>query len=618
MDPRVFISYCFEDKVRADELCEALESQGFRVWIAPRDVPSEMDWEQGAKRGMQESGAVLFLHTKRSNTSPAVRRDLEAARATDIGIVDLRMDGSLSVGALERLIEGARRIEAREGDLGEVLIELCGALRRQFASHLLISASKPKPAPAAEPTEPRKPPEPAFRMGNRARPLPESERGIGPKAVAEGAEPAGAGSSLLITVGTVLVFATVAVVAAGSLWKDWDFGAVWETAKSAFVEPDAEPLEVRVVPTGDQDGSHVPDPPVSPPAPITGKDIDAFLEGGEHALQLRQFDLARSSFERVLAVRPEHGRARLGRGLALFADGAYDEAFEDLSHATRFAPEDARSYAARALIHLHMGRAESALTDARQAVKIAPGSAMALAARGAVLLVKGRMDRAIRDSEMALDLDPKSALAWTTLARAHLNMGEYEDARRCVDRAVRAAPDDPVPTALRADIARREGRFDDAIRDAEAAMLLDHGSAVGTVARARIHLARGERVRAKRLALEATRIDDAEPDGWWLRALLAMDTDVDDGLELAGRAVGADPLDPEARVVVALGRLRKDRFDQALAAADRALAIDPYLADARLVKARALRALGRLDEARAEESLARRFGTRFLDPDLVR
>ncbi len=42
----VFISYAIADKLTADAACAALEAEGIRCWIAPRDVLPGMDYAE--------------------------------------------------------------------------------------------------------------------------------------------------------------------------------------------------------------------------------------------------------------------------------------------------------------------------------------------------------------------------------------------------------------------------------------------------------------------------------------------------------------------------------------------------------------------------------------------
>ena len=42
----VFISYSKNDKATADAVCHALEADGIRCWVAPRDVSPGLSWKQ--------------------------------------------------------------------------------------------------------------------------------------------------------------------------------------------------------------------------------------------------------------------------------------------------------------------------------------------------------------------------------------------------------------------------------------------------------------------------------------------------------------------------------------------------------------------------------------------
>src|SRR4051794_16155621 len=62
-----FISYCSRDKPTADAVCTALEGQGIRCWIAPRDVTPSINFSQSIKDAIQSSRLLVLVLSSAAN-----------------------------------------------------------------------------------------------------------------------------------------------------------------------------------------------------------------------------------------------------------------------------------------------------------------------------------------------------------------------------------------------------------------------------------------------------------------------------------------------------------------------------------------------------------------------
>ena len=65
----LFFSYSTKDAEAALSLVEAVESQGSKCWIAPRDIPTSKSWAGAIIEGLNESRVFLILLTENSNQS---------------------------------------------------------------------------------------------------------------------------------------------------------------------------------------------------------------------------------------------------------------------------------------------------------------------------------------------------------------------------------------------------------------------------------------------------------------------------------------------------------------------------------------------------------------------
>ena len=77
----VFISYAVEDRAVADTVCQALEGQGIKCWIAPRDIPLGAEYEEAIVDAIGASPLLVLILSANSNQSPYVRREIQNACA---------------------------------------------------------------------------------------------------------------------------------------------------------------------------------------------------------------------------------------------------------------------------------------------------------------------------------------------------------------------------------------------------------------------------------------------------------------------------------------------------------------------------------------------------------
>ena len=75
----VFISHSSINKTTADAICHALEQNGIRCWIAPRDVPVGSQYGEEIIKGIEGCQVFLLVFSDEINYSPAVQNELERA-----------------------------------------------------------------------------------------------------------------------------------------------------------------------------------------------------------------------------------------------------------------------------------------------------------------------------------------------------------------------------------------------------------------------------------------------------------------------------------------------------------------------------------------------------------
>jgi hypothetical protein len=126
----VFISYSSKDKPVADRVCHALEAQGERCWIAPRDIPYGADWQEAIMSALAEASAMVLVFTGNTNESAHVRREVSAALEAGAIVIPLRTEEATPQGALRYNLINLHWMDAISPPLEAHIADLIATLKR--------------------------------------------------------------------------------------------------------------------------------------------------------------------------------------------------------------------------------------------------------------------------------------------------------------------------------------------------------------------------------------------------------------------------------------------------------------------------------------------------------
>ncbi|MCM1102735.1 MAG: toll/interleukin-1 receptor domain-containing protein [Clostridium sp.] len=76
---QIFLSHSSKDADIANQICEQLEKNGTKCFIAPRDIRPGKEYAEEIINGIDESAAVVLLMSQNANSSPHVLREVEHA-----------------------------------------------------------------------------------------------------------------------------------------------------------------------------------------------------------------------------------------------------------------------------------------------------------------------------------------------------------------------------------------------------------------------------------------------------------------------------------------------------------------------------------------------------------
>ena len=133
MAHEVFISYSSNDKSIADSVCDALELNGVRCWIAPRNILPGTDWSESILDAITESSILLLVFTSSANQSQQIKREIERAVSKGIKVLPFRVENITPSKSLEFFISTQHWLNAFTPPL-EVHIErlaqtVCASLK---------------------------------------------------------------------------------------------------------------------------------------------------------------------------------------------------------------------------------------------------------------------------------------------------------------------------------------------------------------------------------------------------------------------------------------------------------------------------------------------------------
>ena len=160
--PRVFISYCKEDKTVADAVCAGIEGAGYPCWIAPRNVRPGENWGRSIIKSIAASRVMVVVFSSHTNESPHVMNEIERAVSHRMTIIPFRIENVQPSEDLELFISSRHWLDAFSPPYEPKIAELVAAIQivlgppvapRKETVHAPAPATAPAPAAPAVPGE---------------------------------------------------------------------------------------------------------------------------------------------------------------------------------------------------------------------------------------------------------------------------------------------------------------------------------------------------------------------------------------------------------------------------------------------------------------------------------
>lgn len=122
MSKVVFISHSSKDAHIASELCEYLENNGKKCFIAPRDIQYGNEYAEEIINGIDNSESMVLLLSNNSNNSPHVLREIERAVSKSIPIIIYKLEDVELSKSMEYFLMTHQWMDAKKtGDFTNIL-----------------------------------------------------------------------------------------------------------------------------------------------------------------------------------------------------------------------------------------------------------------------------------------------------------------------------------------------------------------------------------------------------------------------------------------------------------------------------------------------------------------
>jgi tetratricopeptide (TPR) repeat protein len=293
---------------------------------------------------------------------------------------------------------------------------------------------------------------------------------------------------------------------------------------------------------------------------------DALSSRGNTLKELQRYEEAIASYDRALAAKPDHTGALNNRAVVLQILQRYDEALASLDRALALQPNYEDAHCNRGIISNALGRFEDALASYDRAIALQPGSIAAHCNRGNTLRAMMRLDEALASYDRAIALRPDFAEAHSNRAILLAQLKRHDEALAAFERQLTLRPGDAMGYNNRGVVLGDMKRHAEALANYDRALSLwpdypdaiyNRGNALHELGRYAEALACYDRV----LALQPNDGNAFNNRGKALRELNRYD----EALECSARALAALPDDTVAHCNEASMRLLTGDFARGFA-----------------------------------------------------
>lgn len=149
----VFLSYSQKDRRTADAVLRALEANGVRVWMAPRDIAPGATWPESIPVAIDNARVMILIFSESANSSHHIAREIDIACDRRLTIIPVRVENVALSGSLRFFLGTSQWFDAFPGPLESHLTRLVATVRKSLGAPppQSLPAKTPQKKPAAAP-----------------------------------------------------------------------------------------------------------------------------------------------------------------------------------------------------------------------------------------------------------------------------------------------------------------------------------------------------------------------------------------------------------------------------------------------------------------------------------
>lgn len=290
----------------------------------------------------------------------------------------------------------------------------------------------------------------------------------------------------------------------------------------------------------------------------------------------QRHDDAFATYDKVVAIIPQHRSAHIEKAYMAVGLGRYDMAQAELNAASKLAPGSVLVVYTQALLDYSRGRPEAARDSLHKVLRVAPEHMPSVLLAGAVSLKLGSDYLAEHHLRHYLEVHPDNVAARKMLATALLGTGHGQQAMGVLEPALKASGKDVELLSIAGQTHLQARRFDRAVDLFGQASALDPSSAGLRTSLGLSRLGQGDNTKAVSELLAATELDrdSAEAAMALIRTELQLEH-LDGALHAAEALQRVQPSNPVAWELLGRAHAARREWEPARTAFQRALALAP-------------------------------------------
>jgi putative PEP-CTERM system TPR-repeat lipoprotein len=326
-----------------------------------------------------------------------------------------------------------------------------------------------------------------------------------------------------------------------------------------------------------------------------------------------KYDAAEREFQKVLRQRPDSREAHVEIARVYAYEGKPDEALKEIAGLGASGENDAEVMQIAGWAHAGKGDYNTAVALLKKAMTAKPGRSSAVLMLSKVYCLQGSTREAHALIDQIVKKEPVNREALYLLAEIQVREHDSTSAINTYDRLIRAAPSDSVALFRKGMLYLKMGRYDEARAASDTIIKSFPNRPEGYELKGRVFYYKKQFKDAIVMLEKAVAFRPSAGTCYLLGLCHFYNGEFELAMNQLQRTLDLNPAHEQARLLVSLVYLKKNRADDAITEIRKALASDPKNAAAHSILGSAFLAKGMSAEGIAELNRALELDPKFVD-----